>query len=204
MAAKPVNKFVFINCPFDELYKRLMEAMIFAILECGFLPICAEEKAGHIRLDKIIEMIEICEYGIHDLSRLEIDANTSLPRLNMAFELGLFLGAMRYGDEIQKNKKLLILDEKPYRFRNAISDLAGYDAVDHNNEPEKMIVRVREWLSLHLPIGTLAPGASIITEHYKNFREDVPDMCKNLSLDRDHLSFNDYVNLASRWLRMYA
>ena len=42
---------------------------------------------------KICQLILESPYGIHDLSRIELDPSTQLPRFNMALELGLFLGA---------------------------------------------------------------------------------------------------------------
>ena len=48
-------------------------------------------------MGKIYGLIEECRYGIHDLSRTKLDEINALPRFNMPIELGLFLGAMRYG-----------------------------------------------------------------------------------------------------------
>jgi hypothetical protein len=31
---------VFINCPFDEQYKPLFEALVFAVFDCGFRALC--------------------------------------------------------------------------------------------------------------------------------------------------------------------
>jgi hypothetical protein len=41
-------------------------------------------------------MIGECDYGIHDLSRVEVDAG-GIPRFNMPMELGLHLGARLFG-----------------------------------------------------------------------------------------------------------
>ncbi|MES2163913.1 MAG: hypothetical protein V4476_22365 [Pseudomonadota bacterium] len=69
------NNNVFINCPFDDDYKELQNAMVFAIYDCGFVPRCAleENDAGDVRFDKIRRLIELSRYGIHDISRTELD-----------------------------------------------------------------------------------------------------------------------------------
>ena len=55
------------------------------------------DDGGQTRIDKLYGLIEACRYGIHDLSRTELDATPRLPRFNMPLELGIFLGAKRYG-----------------------------------------------------------------------------------------------------------
>lgn len=78
---------VFINCPFDPEYKPLFEAIVFTVQIAGFRPRCAREasNAGQVRIDKILEIISECKYGIHDISRTE----PLPPRFNMPLELGL-------------------------------------------------------------------------------------------------------------------
>jgi hypothetical protein len=36
-------KSVFLNCPFDNDYKPVFEALIFAVFDCGYRPRCALE-----------------------------------------------------------------------------------------------------------------------------------------------------------------
>ncbi|MGD9153022.1 MAG: hypothetical protein PVG30_05150 [Gammaproteobacteria bacterium] len=83
---------VFINCPFDNRYKSLFHATIFSIIDCGFVPRCALEihDGSEIRLNNIIKIIADCKFGIHDISRIELNHN-KLPRANMPFELGISL-----------------------------------------------------------------------------------------------------------------
>lgn len=84
---------VFINCPFDPGYRPMLFAATFAILDCGYQPRCAqeEEDGGDVRVEKIKRMIEDCKFGLHDISETALGGN-GLPRFNMPFELGLFLG----------------------------------------------------------------------------------------------------------------
>jgi len=109
MQSSNYNDNVFVNCPFDKNYKPLFNAMVFAIFDCGFIARCAleEEDASQIRIDKIYGIIADCRYGIHDILRTELDANTHLPRFNMPLELGIFLGAKKFGTRDHKKKQCL-------------------------------------------------------------------------------------------------
>jgi len=90
---------VFINVPFDRRYKKLFEALVFAVHDCGFEARSAREQddGSQVRLDKLYEIIGECPFGIHDLSRTGLDTTYRLPRFNMPLELGIFLGAKKFG-----------------------------------------------------------------------------------------------------------
>jgi hypothetical protein len=120
---------VFINCPFDDHYSHLFDAILFAIYECGFRPRCALEvdNAGDIRMEKICKIISECRFGIHDISRTELDPTNNLPRFNMPLELGLFLGAKKFGSKQQKDKIIIIFDKEQYRYQKYLSDIAGQE-----------------------------------------------------------------------------
>src|SRR4051794_33073795 len=119
MAVSDYGRQVFINCPFDAQYKKLFEAITFAVFDCGFLPRCAREldDGSQVRIEKILDLIASCKFGIHDISRTESDPRSQLPRFNMPLELGIFLGAKRYGEGQQREKVGLILDRQPYRYQ---------------------------------------------------------------------------------------
>jgi hypothetical protein len=97
---------VFINCPFDEDFAQGFRALVFAVRACGFRARCAREvdDGSETRLDKIYRIIEQSRYGIHDISRTELDTWNGLPRFNMPLELGVFLGAKRFGGPAQKEE----------------------------------------------------------------------------------------------------
>src|SRR3954468_768137 len=90
---------VFINCPFDDEYTPIFEAIVFTIQACGFSARCARSRlnSGEVRLHKILEIIGDCRYSIHDLSRTQLDRTTALPRFNMPLELGIDIGCRAYG-----------------------------------------------------------------------------------------------------------
>ena len=56
-----------------------------------------------MRVDLICDIVEQPRSGIHDLSRTESDADSELPRFNMPLELGIFLGARRYGKGVVRD-----------------------------------------------------------------------------------------------------
>ncbi len=135
---------LFINCPFDNPYQPLFRALIFTTFECGLRPGCALEAydAGEARIGKIIRIIRDCRWGIHDLSRTDLNPN-NLPRFNMPLELGLFLGARWFGTGPHDRKSCLVLDSDKYRYQEFISDLAGQDIAAHGNQPAGAVQAVR-------------------------------------------------------------
>lgn len=104
--------------------------------------------------------IEECRFGIHDLSRIERDAVNDLPRFNMPFELGLFLGGRRYGPRPQRDKHCLVLEAERYRYQNFLSEIAGQDIRSHDNEPAKPVGAVRDWLASRRVPGQFAGDAA--------------------------------------------
>jgi hypothetical protein len=109
---------VFINCPFDDEYTPIFEAIVFTIQACGFRPVCARSRlnSSDVRLQKIVDLIARCRYSIHDLSRTELDRVSTLPRFNMPLELGIDIGCRAFGAG-QSDKSFLIFDRDRFRFR---------------------------------------------------------------------------------------
>lgn len=206
MGAAPYEYSVFLNCPFDEAYRPLFEALVFAVHDCGYIARCALEvsDASEVRIQKITKIIEGCRFGIHDISRTELDAATGLPRFNMPLELGLFLGAKRFGGRAQKQKSCLILDVDRYRFQTFISDIAGQDIGVHAGDIVKAIRVVRDWLRDATAKSVRLPGGARIASRYEMFRSDLPIMCENLHLSSGDLTFNDYVLQVEEWLKLNA
>ena len=205
MKSTHYNDNVFINCPFDAVYKPLFDAIVFTVHDCGFIPRCAleEEDASQVRIDKIYSIIADCRYGIHDISRTELDEGSGLPRFNMPLELGVFLGAKKFGIEEQKRKKCLILDTQRYRYQQFISDIAGQDIQAHNNSSREIITRVRNWLRAASRREAI-PSGGIIWERYQEFMEKLPQMAREGQLIVEELIFNDYTSMITQWLRVKA
>jgi len=110
---------VFLNCPFDVSYRPILDAIVFAVFDAGFLPRCALEydDGTEIRLSKILRIISQCTHGIHDISYTNLDPATGLPRFNMPFELGIFMGCKAFGKNPHQAKVGLVLDQEPFRYQ---------------------------------------------------------------------------------------
>ncbi len=196
------SKNIFINCPFDEMYLSIFRAVVFTVFDCGYAARCALEvsDSSEVRIDKTLRIISECKYGINDISRTELDEGASLPRFNMPLELGIFLGAKHFGDELQRKKSCLILDKEPYRYQSFISDIAGQDIQSHNNDASNAVRIVRNWLRSVSGRITI-PGGDEITRRYHKFIRELPLICKGLKLTTDEMTFNDFTYIVSEWLR---
>ncbi|HSK71711.1 MAG TPA: hypothetical protein VK892_08455 [Pyrinomonadaceae bacterium] len=201
MSKPGYEKNVFINCPFDKEYQSLFEAIIFTVHDCGFTARCAREisDSSQVRIDKIYQIISDCKYGIHDISRTELDEINQLPRFNMPLELGLFLGAKQFGGSKQKQKLCLVLDKEPFRYQKFCSDIAGQDISSHGNEVHKLIRLVRDWLNDSIT-DVRIPSGSKIAERYHLFENDLPLYCEVFRKDKTELTFIDFRNLVIAWL----
>lgn len=205
MASSDYEHNVFVNCPFDDEYKALSDAIIFAVHDCGYIARSALElkDASQVRIEKICNIIAGCKLGIHDISRTSLDKTNGLPRFNMPLELGLFLGAKRFGSEEQRDKNCLVLDVDRHRYQKFISDIAGQDPSAHNNDPTEAIKQVRNWLRDATPKSVRLPGGGEVAKRYADFRADLPRMCVRLLLEPDQLTFNDYVLIVEEWLKAH-
>jgi hypothetical protein len=194
---------VFLNCPFDPSCKNIFTAIVFCVLDAGFIPRCALERddSTEIRVNKVCEIIAQCQYGIHDISYVQLDPGTGLPRFNMPLELGIFLGCKRFGGEEHSGKRSLILDAEQYRYQRFISDIAGQDIHSHDAMPEQAIHRVRDWLRTES--GQNIPGGVEIGTRYARFQEDLPRICEQFKLPPDGLAYADFVYCAKYWLELY-
>ena len=204
MPSAEYDRSVFVNCPLDEAYRHLFDAVVFTVHDCGYIVRCALEvdDGSQVRIEKIAGIIAACRLGIHDISRTESDADTNLPRFNMPFELGLFLGAKRFGRAEQRLKSCLILDIERYRYQKFISDIAGQDIAAHDGNAGIAIGRVRDWLSNAMPKLMRIPGGRVVAKRYAIFRQELPAMCEKTGLTVGELTFNDYVAQIEEWLKV--
>jgi hypothetical protein len=195
------SRSVFINCPFDREYEAIFYPIVFTIIHCGFLARCALEidDSGQVRMDRIFGIVRECRFGVHDLCRTELDKKNKLPRFNMPLELGVFLGAKKFGSRQQNSKLCLIFDKTAYRYQKFISDIAGQDIRSHEMSPARAITCIRNWL--RNSSSTNMPGGMAIESNYTKFRKNLPALCKELQLEIHELTFNDYVNIATEWLK---
>jgi hypothetical protein len=143
--------------------------------------------------------MEECQYGIHDLSRTELDAINRLPRFNMPLELGIFLAIKRMGGKAHRRKFCLILDKSAHRYQKFISDIAGQDIRAHNKRLDIAISVTRNWL--RSCSGRSMPGGKEIHRQYKRFNTELPRLCMLMRLRTSELTHNDFTNFVTEWLR---
>lgn len=198
----PPSDSVFINVPFDRRYKKLLGALVFAVHHCGLVARCSLEfeDGAQVRVDKLYTIIRECQFGIHDLSRTTLDASNRLPRFNMPLELGIFLGARKFGDRRQRAKVCLILDREPYRYQKFCSDIAGQDIRAHRNDVALAIAVVRDWIRVMHRGGARVPGVVYIRQRYLTFQKELTRMCRIAKLEKSELGFVDYRTLVAGWL----
>jgi hypothetical protein len=156
------DKNVFINCPFDKDYLKLLKPLLFSIIYAGYTPRLALESSdsGELRLEKILGLIRNSQLSIHDLSRLQAAKHNDFYRLNMPFELGLDYSARCFRKELS-NKKFLILETQKYDYMKAISDINGLDIKSHDDEPERIVECVINWFSETLRLWRLGSSKEI-------------------------------------------
>jgi hypothetical protein len=94
----------------------------------------------------------------------------------MPLELGMFLGARRFGDQKQKQKSRVVLDTEPYRYQQYISDIAGQDIKAHGGDLQRAINSVRDWLASRRGVSA-PPGLTAIFNRFNRFQADLPTLC---------------------------
>lgn len=191
---------VFINCPFTSDFRPLHEAMIFTVLACHFRPRSALEagNSGDVRLDKIVRLIKESEYSVHDLSAVDLDLASGLPRFNMPFELGVAVG-IRKATRTYASHSLLVLENEKYTYQKCLSDIAGQDLQAHGSDTARLIAIVRNWLRTESR-RTDIPGSTKICAEFSKFQAGLSGICANADLDREALPFVDLLALVQAWL----
>lgn len=167
----PFERSVFINCPFDEEFAPILQAVAFCVVYLGFFPRFAPENPDNAvpRLDRILELVRGSKFGIHDLSRCKAAAVGEFARMNMPFELGIDHACCRFGGGDLATKSILILEESRYDYQKVLSDISGWDIHAHGGSYEKAVRQVRSWLVAQA--GAPAIGAAHIQGKYIAFQE---------------------------------
>lgn len=181
---------VFINCPFDAEYAPIHDALVFAISACGCTVRSALEvvDSGELRLQKILRLLGQSKFSIHDLSRIELDPDSALPRFNMPLELGIALGMKHLGNAQVRTHALLVLDSERFRYVRFASDLAGVDISAHGNTPERAIRVARDFLAVHR---SALPNGDAIFSLYEVFENALPIMARAARQTVSSLTFID-------------
>jgi hypothetical protein len=190
--SKRDRRSVFINCPFDQEYQPLFDAIVYTTHACGFVARCTLEDGNGeaVRIEKILRMIDDCELGIHDISKVKLYAG--FPRFNMPFELGLFLGAQSFGSFRHRCKAYLILTEERYQHNSITSALMGKDLEAHENKPEKIVDSVSQFLLSRIAKGFKRPGRDELQRRYQEFENILPNLLEYVGQDRTSMTFKEF------------
>ena len=195
---------LFINCPFDEDYFSLLKPLLFTTIYCGLKSKISQTRdSDNVRLEEIKQLIQQSRYSIHDLSRIEPSNVGDLPRFNMPFELGIDVGCKSYSNRV--DKKYLILEKLPYRYKEVLSDISGQDIKSHNDEPRLVIQLIRNWFRSIFPRRTIA-RYSEIWDAYNEFQYDYREDMETYNLDPDYIweiPFSELITNMKKWIDGY-
>lgn len=142
---------VFLNYPFDEGFAGLADAMSFAVVAGGLLPLCAYDlnTPDRPRLEMLVEAIRCCHYSAHDFSRSEGDGPRNFSRMNMPIEMGMALFHALHTQH--REHRCLFFVPTPHDYKAFASDLAGLDPRVHNNEDTRILTDMYDWLRAVVP-----------------------------------------------------
>ena len=136
---------VFINCPFDDEYASLRDALVFSTVCCGLLPRSAMD-LGQVsipRMRRILTVMAECRYSIHDLMRCGGEGDFNLARFNMPLELGI---AIAHQEIAIAQHDWFVLVPNGHRYAEFVSDLGGYDPLPHDGTPDAVVRAAMAWL----------------------------------------------------------
>lgn len=142
---------VFLNYPFDSAFTDLADAMSFAVIAGGLLPVCAYDLTvpDKPRLEMLVDAIRSCHYSAHDLSRAGGEGPANFARMNMPVEMGM---ALFHALHSQRGEhRCLFFVETPHDYKAYASDLAGLDPRVHNGDEIRLLTDMYEWLRSVVP-----------------------------------------------------
>jgi len=117
----------------------------------------------------------------------------------MPFELGLYLGAKRFGAGTHRSKRTLIFDRELYRYQPYISDIAGQDIHSHKQQPGRLIQGLANWLR-DFGKDPKVPGGKAIATEFRRFRTDLPRIAAEKQLELADLTFRDLAEIVATWV----
>ena len=107
--------------------------------------------------------------------------------MNMPFELGIDYGSRQHGPSFLRDKKCLILEEKAFDFKKALSDLSGVDIKSHSNEPDEVVRAVRDWFLETVGVPD-ADRTRIVWYRFTDFTTSLYEEGLALGIPEDHVA----------------
>jgi hypothetical protein len=164
---------VFLNYPFDQQFFPLADAMSFAIVAGGLLPVSALDLTtpDTSRLDVLVEAIQNCHYSVHDFSRSDGAGPRNFARMNMPIEMGM---ALFHAMQTQRHEhRCLFFVPTPHDYKEFASDLSGLDPKVHHNDEGRILIETYEWLRHVVPHAVFNSLPSIdVSDRFKVFKSE--------------------------------
>jgi hypothetical protein len=162
---------VFLNHPFDEAFSGLANAMNFAVVASGLLPVCAYDLTApdRPRLEMLVEAIRNCSYSAHDLSRSQGEGVQNFARMNMPVEMGMALFHALHTQ--RREHRCLFFVSAPHDYKTFASDLAGLDPRVHNGDEVRLLTDMYEWLRGVVPSALFNSQPTVeVIDKYAEFK----------------------------------
>lgn len=163
---------VFLNYPFDSEFATLANAMNFAVVASGLLPLCAYDLTtpDRPRLELLVNAIQNCKYSAHDFSRSKGGGENNFARMNMPIEMGMAL--FHALNTQHREHRCAFFVPTAYEYQAFASDLAGLDPKVHDNDDARIVTDMYEWLRGVVPqaLFNLQPAVDIVQKH-NEFKE---------------------------------
>lgn len=165
---------VFLNYPFDGEFAGLANAMNFAVVAGGMLPLCAYDLTtpDRPRLELLVEAIRNCQYSAHDFSRSTGGGPNNLARMNMPIEMGMALFHALHTQHHEHRCAFFVPTAHDYQA--FASDLAGLDPKVHDNDEARLLTDMYEWLRGVVPpaLFNKQPTVDVLAK-YKEFKDQM-------------------------------
>ena len=163
---------VFLNYPYDDDFAELADAMMFAVVAAGLIPVSAKDMSvpDKSRLDGIVEAISCCDYSAHDFSRFTGEGEFNFARMNMPIEMGMAVFHALKTQRVDHQCSFFV--PSPHEYKSFASDLSGLDPRCHYNEPDRMVVEMYGMVARCVPAQQFSsqPPPEVVAQYYK-FRE---------------------------------
>lgn len=188
------EKLVFINCPYDEAYTPLFDALVFTTVCCGLSPWSAREirTATEPRIYRILNAVFESRYSVHDLSRSKGEGEEGYARLNMPLELGIAIARWYMTRGTAQQHDWLLLVPSGYHHHRFLSDLSGFDPAPYDGTVETLVPQIVLWLNDH-PQAVASLSAGKVLEALPRFRRGK----QNLETDwGGRVPWNQIIDLA--------
>jgi hypothetical protein len=163
---------VFLNYPFDSQYLKIADALNFAVVAAGLLPVCALDLTtpDRPRLEMLVDAISNCHYSAHDLSRAQGEEDANFARMNMPIEMGLALYPALHSQ--RHDHRCAFFVATPNDYKRFASDLAGLDPQIHNGNDYTALALMYEWLRGVVPPQIFNEQPTVlVVERFKHYRE---------------------------------